>query len=305
MKLHHSLARKGDRPLVLAIGFFDGFHRGHEAIIRQTLLLRRPGFRAAVLTFSNHPASLLRPEMQPPLISTAEERVNLLAAAGIEECFFVPFDAALARLSPQEFIDAVLVEKLHVRSVIVGENFRFGADRAGDVHFARSRLQMHSVEFCAVPNELASDERISSSRVRTLIERGDLEGADRLLVGSYTLRGSVVIGLGRGHELGFPTANLAIAAHKALPRDGVYAATARHDGRDYAALVSLGSNPTFQGTQRTVEAWLRDFHYPIYGEEVALRNFRFIREQRKFDNVAGLIVQMERDALEIPYPSFV
>ncbi|MDQ6932647.1 MAG: riboflavin biosynthesis protein RibF [Candidatus Eremiobacteraeota bacterium] len=305
MKLHHSLVRTDDRPLVLAIGFFDGFHRGHQAIIRQTLLLRRPGFRAAALTFSNHPASLLRPQMQPRLITTSEERVNLLGAAGIEECFFVPFNAALARLSPQEFIDSVLVEKLRVRSVIVGENFRFGADRAGDVHFARDRLEMHSVQFCAVPNELDSDERISSSRVRSLIERGDLVGADRLLVDSYTLRGSVAIGVGRGHELGFPTANLAVRPDKALPKDGVYAATARHDGRDYAALVSLGSNPTFAAAHRTVEAWLRDFHRPIYGEEVALRSFRFIREQRKFDDVAGLVVQMERDALEVPYPSFV
>ncbi len=305
MKVHHTLRRSGDRPLILAIGFFDGFHRGHEAIVRQTLLLRRPGFRAAVLTFSNHPASLLRPRMQPALLTTAEERLNLLAAAGIEECFFIPFDAGFARLSPQEFIDKVLLGNLRVRSVVVGENFRFGADRAGDVQFARSQLRLRSAEFRGVPNEVDGGERISSSRIRTLIERGDVEGADRLLVGSYTLRGTAVIGAGRGHELGFPTANLAVSPHKALPKDGVYAAVARHDGRDYAALISVGLNPTFQGEQRTVEAWLRDFNRPIYGEEVALRNWRFIRDQRQFEDAAGLVVQMERDVLEVPYPSFV
>jgi len=290
---------------VVAIGFFDGFHRGHEAIIRQTLLLRRPGFRAAVLTFSNHPASLLRPQIQPALITTSEERVNLLAAAGVEECFFIPFDAGFARLSPQDFIDEVLVAQLRVRAVIVGENFRFGAERAGDVEFARSRLALRSVDFRSIPNEIDDGERISSSRIRALIGRGDVDRADRLLVGSYILRGSVVIGLGRGQELGFPTANLKVAPRKLLPRDGVYAANARHDGRDYAALISVGTNPTFNGQARTVEVWLRDFHSPIYGEELAVRDWRFIREQRKFDDVAELVRQMQRDVLEVPYPSFV
>lgn len=305
MRVHHGLRRSGERPLVLAIGFFDGFHRGHAAIIQQTLLLRRPSFRAAVLTFSNHPASLLRPQLQPALITTSEERLNLLAAAGIEECFFIPFDADFAGLSPREFIDTVLLENLRVRSVVVGENFRFGAERAGDVSFARRELESRSVNFCAVPNKVDSGERISSSRIRTLIELGDIEGADRLLVGSYTLRGNAAIGAGRGHQLGFPTANLAVHRNKSLPKDGVYAAIARCDGRDYVALVSVGSNPTFEAGHRTIEAWLRDFNRPIYGEEVALRNWRFIREQRKFKDVAALVEQMELDVLEVPYPSFV
>ncbi|MDQ6826567.1 MAG: riboflavin biosynthesis protein RibF [Candidatus Eremiobacteraeota bacterium] len=304
MRLQHTLIRTDNRPLVLAIGFFDGFHRGHQAIIRQTLLLRRPSYRAGVLTFSNHPSSLLRPQMQPPLIMTPEERVNSLAAAGIERCFFVPFDPSLASLSPQAFIQNVLVEKLRVHAVIVGENFRFGAQRAGDVETARVELARHSIGVYAVQNEMESGERISSTRVRQLIEQGNVRAADNLLVGSYTLRGRVGIGLGRGHSLGFPTANLEVAKDKVLPKDAVYAGTARREGRDYTALVSIGTNPTFQGSHRTIEVWFRDFDCSIYGEEIVVSELRFIREQQRFADASALAEQMKRDVLEIPYPSF-
>ncbi|MBD5635649.1 MAG: hypothetical protein IAI49_14330 [Candidatus Eremiobacteraeota bacterium] len=149
-----------------------------------------------------------------------------------------------------------------------------------------------------------SGERISSTRIRAAILGGDTATADRLLGASYALRGRIALGAGRGHDLGFPTANLIVPPEKTLPADGVYAAVGRHEGRDYNGLVSIGTNPTFDGTARTVEAWLLDFQHTVYGEELILRDFRFVREQRRFDDVEALLAQMRDDASHARFPSF-
>jgi len=305
VKIHHELARTGgDRPLVLAIGFFDGVHRGHREIVRALLRLRRPGYHAAILTFSNHPATHLRPDKAPPLITTLEERVNLLAATGIDELYLVPFDARIAALEASAFLEGIVAGALRARALVVGENFRFGAGRQGDAVVAREVLGRRGIEVVALPPLLDGDERVSSTRIRAAILRGDLTTADRLLGEPYALHGTVELGAGRGHDLGFPTANLALSQEKTLPADGVYTALARYDGRDYKALVSIGDNPTFDGARRTVEAWLLDFRRTIYGEELALREFRFVREQRRFSNVEDLLVQMRDDATHVAFPSF-
>ncbi|MEO6914115.1 MAG: riboflavin biosynthesis protein RibF [Candidatus Baltobacteraceae bacterium] len=303
MKLHHTLTHDSKAPpLVLAIGFFDGLHRGHQELIRQTLRLRRPGYRAGVLTFANHPSTYLRPGSEPPLICTPEERIDLFGKAGLDECFFIPFDGAIAQLSPSQFLE-IVVEGLGARGVVVGSSFRFGHKRAGDTAVMAQILSDRGVQAILVPAVEGEGERISSTRIRKAIASGETDLADRLLGDSYTLRGRVVMGAGRGHDLGFPTANIDPPL-KLLPKDGVYAATARYDGRDYAALVSIGTNPTFSGTSRSVEAWLRDFQAAIYGEELALRDLRFVREQQKFDSVDALLLQMQNDTLSIPYPNF-
>ncbi len=303
MKMFHRLERKVDRPLALAIGFFDGFHRGHQEIARRTLRMRKPGWRSGVLTFSNHPASFLRPGAEPPLLCTPEERASLFAVAGFEECFFIPFDESIATLSPQAFLD-VLVDALGVRAVVVGSSFRFGHKRAGDSTFMKEYCDRRGVGFVPLVNATDGGERISSTRIRRLIAGGDLASADRLMGGTgYEIRGVVELGAGRGHELGFPTANVRAPA-KLLPKDGVYSATARYDGRDRPALVSIGTNPQFAGENRTIETWVRDFHYTIYGRELALRDFRYLREQKLFTAVDELIAQMQRDLEAVAFPSY-
>jgi riboflavin kinase/FMN adenylyltransferase len=305
VKIHHALKRSGaERPIVVAIGFFDGMHRGHREIARQTLRLRKPGWNAAMLTFANHPASFLRPGTEPPLITTPEERLDLIAAAGFDECFFVRFDDTIASIEAERFVAQTLLEDLRVRGVVVGKNFRFGNKRAGDTALMQRLLGERGVAFVPVENLLDQDgDRISSTRIRAAVAQGDLDAADRLLGHSYELRGRVTLGRGVGHDLQFPTANLELP-QKLLPPDGVYSAIARYDGRDYAALVSIGSNPTFNGARRTVEAWLRDFTETIYGRELALRDLRFVREQQRFDTPAALKEQMDRDLDAVAYPSF-
>ena len=307
MKIYHSLEARDprvQRPLVVAIGFFDGMHRGHQEIARQTMRLRKPGWRAAALTFSNHPASFLRPGTEPPLITTPEERLDLIASAGFDECFFLRFDERIASITADRFLSETLVEKLGARGVVVGKTFRFGHKRLGDTKLMREVLTQHGITCVLVDQELDEDgERISSTRIRRYVAEGDLATADRLLGRSYEMRGRVVLGRGMGHDLHFPTANIELP-HKLLPKDGVYAAVARYDGRDYASLVSIGTNPTFNGSQRTVEAWLRDFRETIYGSELALRELRFVREQQRFDSVEELKEQMDRDLHAVAYPAF-
>lgn len=305
VKIHHQIeAPSATRPLVLALGFFDGFHRGHREIVRTLLRQRRPGYRAAVLTFRNHPATHLRPVSVPPLISTVEERVNALAAAGVDELYLLPFDERIADIDARAFCLDVISGTLGAKTLVVGENFRFGSRRLGDATLARETLATVGTDVVAVERITDTDERVSSTRVREAILRGDMTTANRLLGGSYELRGRITLGAGRGHDLGFPTANLTVSPEKTLPADGVYAIVGRHDGRDYRGLVSIGTNPTFDGTMRTVEAWLLDFQRMVYGEELMLRDFRFVRDQRKFASVDELLVQMRDDASHAPYPSF-
>lgn len=314
MKIHHTLPERTDiayfaereaHPLVVAVGFFDGFHRGHRAIVRELLRLRRPGERAAVVTFREHPATYLRPGQAPALIMTLEERMNSFAQAGVDLAFVLPFDAAIATLRPDEFLDETLIARVGARAMIVGQNFRFGAKRAGDIAYAQAHLAKRGITFVAVPNELDDGERVSSTRVRSAIAEADFATADRLLGSAYTIRGAVSLGFGRGHDLGFPTANIAASTQKVLPPDGVYSIVGRHDGRDYLGLVSIGTNPTFDGARRTVEAWLLDYFGSLYGEELALREFRFLRPQQRFDTIDALLEQMHADAANVRFPSFL
>ncbi|MHB8230297.1 MAG: riboflavin biosynthesis protein RibF [Vulcanimicrobiaceae bacterium] len=303
MNVRHALQRDAGDPLVLAIGFFDGMHRGHQDIARETLRLRKPGWRAGVLTFSNHPSSYLRPDSQPPLICTREERVDLFARYGFEECFLIPFDASVASRIAEDFLRDVLIGGLGVRGVVVGEHFRFGHERAGDTALMARFFAERGVALVRVADTTEGGERISSTRIRRLVGEGRTGDADRLLGHSYELRGRVVLGAGRGHDLGFPTANLEPPS-KLLPKDGVYAATARYDGCDRPALVSIGTNPTFDGSSRTIETWLRDFHETIYGRELVIRDLRYIREQHKYDDVAALLKQMNEDQNAVAFPSY-
>jgi riboflavin kinase/FMN adenylyltransferase len=309
VKIHHALEKPStNRRLVVAIGFFDGFHRGHREIVRTLLRARRPGESTAILTFRNHPFTYLRPDHVPPLINTLEERVDALGATGIDELFLVPFDQAIASLDARAFCESALRDTIGVRGVVIGENFRFGKARSGDATIARTILGEHGIDVYAVPPVMEGGERISSTRVRAALLEGNLAHVDALLADGYSLRGIVELGAGRGHDLGFPTANLAVPPQKTLPPDGVYTVTGRFDGRSYTGLVSIGTNPTFaQGgiaNPRTVEVWLLDFAQTIYGAQLELRDFRFVREQRKFASIDELNTQMQADATLVRYPSF-
>jgi riboflavin kinase/FMN adenylyltransferase len=287
-----------DRPddLLLSIGVFDGVHLGHRAVLRSLVEQRRSGRLAAALTFEHHPQAFLHPDDAPKAITTADEKVNLLAACGLDLLFLLKFDERIAQIDAETFLRDILVSRLHVRQLVVGDNWRFGKGAAGDVALAKRVLEpLGCRSECAVLTQ-GDGETISSSRIRSLIEARRFDEADRLLGSPYTVRGIVEAGDGRGHLLGFPTANLRIAEDKLIPPDGIYAAVAHHDGDDRTAVVSIGSKPTFGGKQRVVEAYLLDFDGSIYGEQLSLRDWRHVRDQIRYDGPDALVRQMKLDA---------
>jgi len=281
--------------LLLSIGVFDGVHLGHRAVLQSLIRQRRPGTLVAALTFEHHPQAFLHPESAPKVITTADEKTNLLDACGLDILFLLPFDERIAGQEPEAFLRDVLLSKLHTKLLVVGDNWRFGKGRTGDGALARRVLEAEHCRFEAAVLAEGAGDKISSSRIRSLIEARSFAQADELLGSPYILRGVVSAGEGRGHLLGFPTANLTVAQEKLVPADGVYGAVARHDGEDHRAVVSIGTKPTFGGTRSVVEAYLLDFNRSIYGEQLALRDWTFVREQERYDGADALVHQIGRD----------
>lgn len=281
--------------LLLTIGVFDGVHLGHRAILSRLANERRGDARVAALTFEHHPEELLAPEHAPKAITTADEKINLLDRCGLDALFLLPFDQRMQSTGARTFLEEVLVARMRTRALVVGQEWRFGRDREGTTQLAAELLPPLGCRFEAVPLLEHRGERVSSSRIRALIEERNFELADELLGEPYEVSGIVVAGDGRGHSLGFPTANLATPPGKLLPPSGVFAATARFDGRDVRAVVSIGDKPTFGGGHEVLEAYLLDFDESIYGRQLVLRRWRFIRDQVKYSEAAALVEQIERD----------
>jgi riboflavin kinase / FMN adenylyltransferase len=268
------------RPRRVAVGEFDGVHLGHREVIRGS---------DTVLTFEPHPLQVVRPQAAPRLLTSLDVKADLIAGLGVDELVVIPFDKGFAAQSPQEFIDDVLVERLGVTRVAVGENFRFGHQAAGDTDMLARDGRF---ETRVVPLVEAEGEIVSSSHIRGLLLAGDVEQAARLLGAPFQIRGEVVHGDERGRTLGFPTANLVPDEALVTPGHGVY--VARADGA--CAAVSIGVRPTF-GTGRglLIEAYLIDREVDLYGQTLRLEFLTRLRGERRFESREALIEQMERD----------
>ena len=292
-------AYEPDAGLLLSIGVFDGVHIGHREVLTRLIAQRQAGVRIGALTFEQHQQAFLRPGHAPKLLTTVDEKVNLLDTFGLDVLFLLPFDERIQSLSAQDFLTGILLQRMRTRKLVVGEGWRFGKDRAGDCELAKRVLEAAGCRFEAAALLERNGEKVSSSRIRWLIEARRFEQADALLGSPFSVHGIVVHGDGRGHVLGYPTANLALAAEKLLPGDGVYCAAARYDGADYTAVVSIGNKPTFSGADSVVEAYLLDFQRSIYGEQLVLRDWQFLREQRRYDGVHSLVAQIELDVRSV------
>jgi riboflavin kinase/FMN adenylyltransferase len=289
---------------VVTIGEFDGVHRGHQRIVaRAAEIGAQRGLPVVVITFDPHPDEVVRPGSHPPLLSTSRRRAQLLAGLGVDAVCLLPFTLEFSRLGPDEFVRAVLVDRLHAAAVVVGENFRFGHRAAGDVALLRELGEKYEFTAEGVPLLADGGVTISSSWIRELLAAGDTGGAARDLGRPHRVEGVVVRGHQRGRSLGFPTANLAPPPHTAIPADGVYAgwlASLDADGGEmerWPAAISVGTNPTFDGRERSVEAYALDRDdLDLYGAHVAVDFATRLREMVKFGSVGDLIAQMRRDA---------
>lgn len=292
-------AYEADADLLLTIGVFDGVHIGHRDVLQKLVARRDKTHLAGALTFENHPQRFLHPELAPKSLTTLDEKIDLLASCGLDLLFLLPFDERIAQIPAEAFLTDVLLHRLRTRALIVGTEWRFGKGAAGDVALARRVLTAGGCAFEAAPLLERDGEKVSSSRIRSLILERRFAQAEALLGSAYTVRGLVTTGEGRGHELGFPTANLQIADDKLIPPSGVYATRATIGGREFASLTSIGDKPTFGTHALTVETFMLDFEGTVYGEQLALDQWRFLREQERFADANELVAQMRRDVARL------
>jgi riboflavin kinase / FMN adenylyltransferase len=286
---------------VVTIGAYDGVHLGHQAVISEVRRLAdQAGLRSAVVTFDRHPASVVRPQSAPKLLTTLEQKLELLEATGVDVTVVVPFTPERATEAAESFVEEVIINCLAARTVVVGSDFHFGKDRRGNVELLQAIGREEG--FDVVGLELISlpglDGKVSSTEIRRLVRAGDMDGARRLLGRPYELRGTVIGGDQRGRTIGFPTANVSLHADTCLPADGIYAARyARPDGVWLPAAVNLGRRPTFYDDQpySLLEAFLIDFSGDLYGETARVEFVERLRPEAKFDSVDALVQQMHAD----------
>jgi riboflavin kinase/FMN adenylyltransferase len=285
----------GERT-VATIGVFDGVHRGHRSTLARVIAAATTlDATPVVVTFDPHPLTVVRPDAAPLLLTTLERRLSLLATCGVDATLVLAFTRELSLLSADEFVQQVLVDALHVRRVAVGANFRFGHKASGDVELltrcgAADDFDVDAVEL------LQAIDVVSSTAIRGMVAAGEVRAAAEALGRPHLVEGPVVRGDARGRDLGVPTANIHVAPQIAIPVDGVYAGwLVRAAGERLPAAVSVGTNPTFDGTERRVEAHVLDREIDLYDESVAVEFVERIRGQRRFESVDELISTMKQD----------
>ena len=284
---------------VVTVGVFDGVHRGHQQLVGAAVAAGRArGLPTVLITFDPHPAEVVRPGSHPARLTGLRRRADLVAELGVDAFLVLPFTTELSRRTPAEFAYEVLVERLHAAAVLVGRNFTFGHRAEGDVAALTEfgRRFGFAVEGVELATDGARDHvTVSSTYVRACIDAGDVEAAAAALGRPHRVEGVVVHGHRRGRSLGFPTANVAAPAFTALPADGVYAGRFVLGERQLPAAVSVGSNPTFSGTDRTVEAYVLDVDEDFYGHEVGVDFVARLRGQERYDDLDALVAAIRGD----------
>ncbi|MCU0573129.1 MAG: bifunctional riboflavin kinase/FAD synthetase [Syntrophobacteraceae bacterium] len=287
------------KPLInpaLTIGNFDGVHRGHQALFQRVKdwAARLQG-QSVVMTFNPHPLEVFRPGNGPAFITTHERKLELIAQAGIEVTIVVPFDRTFAQTPATDFVKELLVDRIGIRAIVVGHDYRFGKGREGDIDFLRKMAERYAFDVDAVSGIDVEGTIVSSTLIRQCIHGGDLREAGRLLGRPYEIKGTVVKGRNRGARLlGFPTANIDMASH-AAPKRGVYAVQVEIDGRLYGGAANLGYNPTFGDTALSLEVHILDFSDDVYGKSITVRFIDRLRDERKFSGIEELTQQISRD----------
>jgi len=287
----------GGRGSVLAIGNFDGIHLGHQTILQEAI--NRAAKSAAVataLTFEPAPLKVLRPEAAPKRLSTNEQRLEWFRAVGVEAAVVMPFTLELSKLSPQEFVEKILVNELQVRALLVGENFRFGHKQAGDAQLLRDLGKVHGFDVASIPPIMAHSEIVSSTVIRREIAEGEVTQAGRLLGRPFVLTGSIVSGTGTGSKFTFPTLNLR-ADQELLPAGGVYITRTLLQGESKSrrSVTNIGVRPTFNGTALSIETHLLDFLGTISAKRIELRFWKRLRSEKKFSSPDELRAQIAKD----------
>jgi riboflavin kinase / FMN adenylyltransferase len=282
------------RPTAIALGNFDGVHRGHQQVIQALADVDAASSYLTVVTFDPHPQAFFTGQVRT-LLTPLAEKSQQLDDLGVSQLILLPFNQALAALTPAEFVAQIVVQQLEAKAISVGFNFRFGHKRSGNAEDLRAIAANYGIQVNVVAPQLFEGERISSSAIRAALEQGNLDQANRLLGRSYSLVGEVVEGDRVGRTLGFPTANLRLPEQKFLPRTGVYAVRVKSDGLEQPGVINLGYRPTVGGTKLVVEAHLLDWSGDLYGQTLTVSLEQFLRSEQKFPDLAALKAQIQQD----------
>ncbi|HUF49464.1 MAG TPA: bifunctional riboflavin kinase/FAD synthetase [Longimicrobiales bacterium] len=285
---------------VITVGTFDGVHRGHQQVLRRLCTAaREQDALSMAVTFDPHPLRIVRPESAPPLLTTAAEKIEILAQSGIARVALLRFTPALAALSPRTFVEQILIARLGMTHLVIGYDHGFGRGRSGDVDTLRAIGAEIGFGVAVVEPVSAGAAAISSSRIRSLLDAGDVAAAAGALGRPYSLTGTVVRGEGQGRKLGFPTANIDVPnPEKLIPHEGIYAVRAALRDRFVDGVLHLGPRPTFAGLPPSIELHLFDFDDDLYGRRVRIDFIERIRDIAHFDSVDALVKAMEADCSE-------
>lgn len=298
MKIFHSINEfHSDKKTILTLGTFDGVHIGHAAILKKLTQNTADGkFESAVLTFFPHPRMVLQGKSDLKLLNTINEKIDLLEKIGIENLIIHPFDANFSQLSAEEFVKTVLVDQLHIQKIIIGYDHRFGKNRTANIDDLTAFGLKYGFEVEQISAQEINDISISSTKIRTALEDGEINLANEYLGYSYFLSGTVVKGKQLGRTIGFPTANIELKEeYKLVPKNGVYIVAAEIDGKSVYGMMNIGFNPTVQGKKRTIEVHFFDFDLDIYDRQIRVAILQHIRSEEKFESVEFLKIQLGKD----------
>jgi len=294
IELDKNVAVEG--PTSLALGFFDGIHIGHRKILEKARDIGlEKGFKSGILTFKAHPLEVLKPGIHFPYLTTIDEREKIIESIGLDYFLILPFTTEIAGISPGSFIEEMLVKKLDVRAIVVGKDYHFGKNAAGNVAMLKEKLQPKGVEIHVIKDISIDNHRIGSTNIRNAIKSGSISDANRGLGRWYSLEGLVQAGKGRGSKMGIPTANLDFPHNKVLPPRGVYCVLVLYKNRIYRGVGSLGDRPTFNEYHPNIEVHLLNFNGKIYGKKIRVFFIRRRRDILKFSSVEELTKNINED----------
>lgn len=284
---------------VVTIGTFDGVHVGHRKIIDKLVTNAKANkLRSTILTFFPHPRMVLQQATDLKLLNTLDEKIAILEKSGLDQLIIHPFTKEFSRMSAEQYVKEVLVDHINAKKVIIGYDHRFGRNRTATIDDLMEFGQKYDFEVEQISAEEVDEVSVSSTKIRKALETGDIETANSYLGYSYMLSGVITRGKGIGRDLGFATANIYIAEqYKLIPKEGVYVVRTYYDGKLLYGMMNIGFNPTVQGSTRTIEAHLFDFNGDLYGKKLSVELLERLRDEKKFDSVEDLKLQLEKDKI--------
>ncbi|RKD34482.1 bifunctional riboflavin kinase/FAD synthetase [Thermohalobacter berrensis] len=297
MEVITNIESKYPKPTAVALGNFDGLHIGHQALIKKMIKeSKKMGLPSVVYTFKNHPTSLIANKKTPKTIMNNKQKFEILKSLGIDILYMIEFNNQIMNMNPKAFIKKLLIDRLNIKLVVVGFNYRFGYKAKGDCSLLKQMGDDLGFKVIVVPPVTKNEQVVSSTLIRKLIKEGKIKKANNLLGRHYTLQGKVIQGKGRGKKIGFPTANLLLNDNYVIPKKGVYKTITTVNNKKYISITNVGTNPTFTNENKlNIETHIINFNDSLYGKEIEVSFKKYIREEKKFQNAEQLIKQLKED----------